>query len=96
MHRLRRRAARLRILRSIEQSFVARGYKRGKRRGLKQGLADGREAFRGAVHRVLVKRFKRVPADAKEQLATADFATLTQWLETALVAKTLKDVFRAH
>ncbi len=97
---------------TIEQFLVGRGYKRGKRHGLKQGLEQGleqgieqgfergleqsREALRAAVYKVLVRRFKRVPAAAKEQLASADFATLTQWVETAATAKTLKDVFRAH
>lgn len=89
---------------TIEQFLVGRGYRRGKRHGLKQGLKQGleqgleqsREALREAVQSVLRKRFKRVPEAAKERLAEADLPTLTQWLETALVAKTLKDVFRAH
>ena len=87
-------------MQTIAEFLESKGYRRGRRQGLKrgleQGLEQGLEALRVATRRVLVKRFKKVPAETEEKIAEADAATLTRWLEASLDAKSLKQVFAPH
>ncbi len=91
-------------MQTISEFLESKGYRRGKRQGLKEGLEQGLEkglekglaAYRDGLRRVLLRRFKKVPAAIEHQVAEADAATLTRWLEAALEAKSLKAVFASH
>ncbi|MFZ5445576.1 MAG: hypothetical protein ACOZQL_36630 [Myxococcota bacterium] len=83
-------------MRSINQYFEELGRRKGLRAGLKRER-EAREALRkelrGAVEKVLTRRFKKLPPSVEEKLEKADVATLKVWFDAALEARSLRDVF---
>lgn len=80
-------------MQTIAQYLEAKGYRRGSRKGRVQGREEG---FRLALRQVLVRRFKKVPPASEAKIATGDVDTLQAWLDRALTARSLKQVFTAH
>lgn len=85
-------------MRSINQYFEELGRRKGLRAGMKRGLDRGivrgrEDALRSAVTKVLARRFKKLPPSVTQKLAEADVATLEQWLDAALDARSLRAVF---
>lgn len=79
-------------MRSMNQYIRELGRRQGERRGLKRGRA---ETLRSSVTLVLEARFKRVTAQARARIDSADPETLTKWLSAAACAPTLESVFTA-
>lgn len=76
---------------SIADALVAKGEKRGEKRGRRAGLSEG---LAQAVLGVLASRSFRVRASVRRRvLATDDEHQLRRWLERAVTAASLDDVF---
>ncbi len=73
------------------------GLKKGLEKGLAKGLEEGRRAAESALRRsltrLLKKRFKKIPASVDAKLAEADAATLENWLDAAIDARSLRAIF---
>lgn len=76
---------------SVMETMADMWIRQGRAQGRAKGRADG---LRDSVHRVLVRRFKRVPASIKSRLARAQVRTLERWLDAAIDAPSLSAVFR--
>ncbi len=81
------------------ETWSERQLKKGLQQGLQQGREQGREEGRKehALHtldRVLSKRFGALDATALARLQSATLVDLDQWLDRALDAGTLQEVFR--
>ena len=75
------------LMRSYGEQLVERGHRRGLKQGLAQGLAQG-------VLRILAVRGLPVDEQARQRILTCtDMATLDTWLERALMATTLSEVW---
>ena len=88
-------------MQTIAQYLEAKGYRRGSRKGREQGREEGREqgreeGLRLALRQVLVRRFKKVSPASEAKIASGDVDTLQAWLDRALTARSLKQVFTAH
>lgn len=80
---------------SIADKLRAEGRKEGRAEGRKEGRAEGRRAAKAELLlRVLVRRMGRVPRAVRARIsATTSEPLLQQWLERALTATTLEEVF---
>ncbi len=84
----------MRYVTSVEQIGIEKGILQGMQQGLLQGLTQGRaegEAY--ALRRLLQKRFGPLPEDALTRLHTASVDELEHWLDRALDADSLAEVF---
>lgn len=91
----RRRNLREAILPLLREETVMRNwvFKQGEARGRAEGRAEG-EAF--ALLRILERRTIPVPGDARSRiLACTDTAQLGVWLDRALTATRIEDLFDA-
>lgn len=76
---------------SIADALVAKGEKRGEKRGRRAGLSEG---LAQAVLGVLERRSFRVPASVRRRvLASGDEYQLRRWLERAVTAESIDEVF---
>lgn len=89
-------------MQTIAGYLESKGYRRGARKGLKKGLKEGLEkgreegredGLRLAVRQVLLRRFKRVSTATEAKIAAGELRTLQTWLDRALTARSLKQVF---
>jgi len=73
------------------RSGRAEGHKSGLAEGHKSGLAEGK---RDALLRLLARRGLALTEDDRARIAAcSDVATLDQWFDNALVARTATEVF---
>lgn len=75
---------------SVERIGVEKGIQKGIQKGVQQGMQQGTQK---ALIRVLEKKFGSVPSDIKNNLQQADEEQLLSWVEQALTATTIGDVF---
>lgn len=80
-----------RMFTSIADALVAKGEKRGEKRGRRAGLTEG---LAQAVLGVLASRSFRVSASIRRRVsASGDEHQLRRWLERAVTAESIDDVF---
>ena len=80
-----------RMFTSIADALVAKGERRGEKRGRRAGLSEG---LAQAVLGVLASRSFRVPASVRRRVSSSgDEHQLRRWLERAVTAESLDDVF---
>ncbi len=88
----------------LDHQVLGREFKKGLAEGLEKGLEEGLEKGREEghsegetylLHRMLVRRFRKLPKWAEVRLASAGRKDLEAWGERLLDAKTLRDVFSA-
>jgi hypothetical protein len=74
----------------------AQGRVEGQAQGRVEGQAQGRaEEARSLLHRVLAARSLPVPPDVRARIdSEPDLSRLESWLEAAVTAATIADVFR--
>jgi hypothetical protein len=71
---------------SVERMGIAQGFKMGKEEGIQEGEAS-------LLKRLLIKRFKEIPAWALERLEQASREELELWAARVLDAEVIEDVF---
>ncbi len=67
-----------------------KGLEKGREEGREEGLSQGGTQL---LHRLLIRRFKRLPKWAEARLAASSPHDVEQWGERLLEAKTLREVF---
>ncbi len=75
---------------TAERLGMEKGREEGRQKGREEGRQEG-EAL--ALQRVLTKRFGAIPAPITEQISSASQPQLEQWLDLALEAERLEQVF---
>ncbi|NMG14504.1 DUF4351 domain-containing protein [Aromatoleum bremense] len=75
---------------SVERLALERGKRQGLEEGLEEGLIKGE---RGALERLLTRRFGPLPPAVAERLEKATGEQLELWLDRLLDARTLDDLF---
>lgn len=78
--------------------FFQLGFERGKKEGKEEGIQQGRVAeARAVLKKVLSKRKLRLPRECKAEIdACSNLETLEMWLEKAVVAERVTQVFVRH
>jgi hypothetical protein len=79
---------------TVMRQLMERGKAEGLAEGRAKGLAEGQvKGLTVALIRVSERRFGPLPPDAKSRIAEADCSTLENWLDRAVTADTLDEVF---
>jgi predicted transposase YdaD len=88
------------LIREWEDKGHAKGRTEGHTEGRTEGRAEGRTEGRAAearllLHKVLAARSFAVPSDIRMRIdAESDVSRLESWLEAAVTASSIADVFR--
>ena len=85
-------------MQTVAERLVAKGLAEGKAEGLAEGKAEGltvgkAEGLADSLLRVLAHRFDAVPEDTRTHIAAASLEDLDAWLDAALSASSLDEVF---
>ena len=87
---------------SFERVLLQKGREEGEPIGLEKGREEGRSegreegqllSSRQVLQQILEKRFGSLPDAAKDRVASADLASLHRWIESALDAPELQQVW---
>lgn len=83
-------------MQTAEEYLIAKGFRRGRRAARAERAAGLAEGIRLSLSRALKVRFGRLPKTATTRIANASPKTLTSWVERAVTAEKLSEVFATN
>lgn len=79
---------------TIAEQLISKGRQEGRQEGRQQGMQQGMQQGEAkTLVKILEKRFGSVPASIMHQIQTADTGKLDAWIDAALDASSLQDIF---